>query len=544
MKGLMQDRPLLVSTLISHAARNHGDAEIVSRLGVDILFRYSYAECEARAKKLARALARLGVSRGDRVATLAWNTHRHLEIYYAVSGSGAICHTINPRLFFEQIQFICNHAQDAVMLFDLTFVDQVSRLASQTPSIKHWIALCERSALPTGIAVAGLLSYEELIEQEDGDYEWPQVDEYAAASLCYTSGTTGDPKGVLYTHRSAVLHTYAAATPDCFGLSSGDVIMPASSMYHANAWGVPYVATMVGAKLVLCGQHLDGPNLYHLIEGEAVTQSMGVPTVWLGLMQYLERTGRSLSSLKQIVIGGAACPLTLIELFRNRFAVDVVQLWGMTETSPLGTVNRLKRKHAKWPVDRQDQVRSKQGRVVYGCDLEIFDARGIPLPHDGKAFGNLMIRGWWVASGYYRVDGDALTQDGWFPTGDIATLDPDGYMRITDRSKDVIKSGGEWISSVDLENEAVRHPEVAEAAVIGVPHPKWDERPLLLIVPKRPGELTKVMILDFLVDKVARWWLPDDIVFVSELPHTATGKILKTALREQYAEHMLKSYVG
>jgi acyl-CoA synthetase (AMP-forming)/AMP-acid ligase II len=539
MLGLMQDRPLLISTLIEHAAQNHADTEIVSRASGGVVFRYTYSQASKRAKQLANALARLGMQQGDRVATLAWNTHRHYEIYFAVSGSGAICHTVNPRLFFEQISFICRHAEDSVMFFDASFVDIVNRLAPLTPSIKHWIALCDRATLPADLTVPNVLTYEELIAPESDSFEWPQFDERTASSLCYTSGTTGDPKGVLYTHRSTILHAYAAAMPDHFSLSVRDVVMPASSMYHANAWGLPYAITAVGCKLVLPGQQLDGKSLHELIAAEKVTLSCGVPTIWLGLTQHIRKTGQDIGTFKRLIIGGAACPLALMTTLREDHGIETVHLWGMTETSPLGTVNTFKPKHDASTPAQRDELRVKQGRIVYGCELKIVDEQGRALPHDGVAFGDLMVRGWWIASGYYKLDKAVLDDQGWFATGDVATIDADGYMRITDRSKDVIKSGGEWISSIDLENAAVGHPAVAEAAVIGVYHPKWDERPVLIVVPRDPAHPpSKQDLIEFLSDKVAKWWLPDDVVVVSEIPHTATGKILKTALREQFGRHL------
>ena len=539
MRALMQDRQLLISTLLNHAEAHHGDTEIVSQQVDGSTYRYTYAGAAKRAKRLANALKRLDIGPGQCVGTLAWNTHRHFELYYAVSGSGAISHTINPRLFIEQIEFICNHAEDKVVFFDLSFVDIVRHLATRCPSIQHWVSLCDRAALPADLLSGDVLCYEDLLAAESDVFEWPVFDENSASSLCYTSGTTGDPKGVLYSHRSTVLHAYASAMPDCFDLSAADVVMPASSMYHANAWGLPYAITMVGAKLVLPCNRLDGASLTELINREGVTLSTGVPTIWLGVAQHLERTGERVPSLKSLVIGGAACPAALMTTFREAHDIDVVHLWGMTETSPLGTVNRLKPKHAGLTDAETDEIRAKQGRVVYGVELEIIDDAGGPVAHDGVAFGDLMVRGWWISSGYYRIDQPAVNAEGWFHTGDVATLDADGYMKITDRSKDVIKSGGEWISSIDLENAAVGHPEIAEAAVIGVSHPKWDERPLLIVVPKAGRQPGADSVRDFLKDKVAKWWMPEDIVFVDEIPHTATGKILKTELRKRYADHLM-----
>ena len=537
MLGLMQSRPLLISTLIEYAGKNHPDTPVISKLPDGRIVATDYRQTEARCKRLANALLKMGVRKGDRIATLAWNTHRHLELYYGVSGIGAICHTINPRLFIDQIIYICRHAEDTTMFFDLTFLDIVQKLVVECPSIKTWVALCEQNELPADARVPGLISYEQFIGNETADLVWPSFDENTASSLCYTSGTTGNPKGVLYSHRSQVLHSYAAAAPDCFNLSARDVILPGSSMYHANAWGVIYAATLVGAKLVLPGSRLDGESLTNLIEAERVSWSSGVPTIWSAVALSLESSKRKIDSLQRLIIGGAACPLSLCKVFGEKFGVEVRQIWGMTETSPLGVVNTFKSKHDALGENERDDVLSKQGRIVYGVQLEIVDADSRPLPHDGKAFGDVLVKGWWIASGYFGDNSLSLNAEGWFATGDVATLDEDGYMRITDRSKDVIKSGGEWISSIDIENAAVGHPDVTEAAVVGVPHPKWDERPLLIVVQKADSQLSKQSVRDFLQDKVAKWWLPDDVIFVDEIPHTSTGKILKTTLRERYQDH-------
>jgi len=537
MLGLMQSRPLLISTLIEYAGKNHPDTPVISKLPDGRIVATDYRQTEARCKRLANALLKMGVRKGDRIATLAWNTHRHLELYYGVSGIGAICHTINPRLFIDQIIYICRHAEDTTMFFDLTFLDIVQKLVVECPSIKTWVALCDQNELPADARVPGLISYEQFIGNETADLVWPSFDENTASSLCYTSGTTGNPKGVLYSHRSQVLHSYAAAAPDCFNLSARDVILPGSSMYHANAWGVIYAATLVGAKLVLPGSRLDGESLTNLIEAERVSWSSGVPTIWSAVALYLESSKRKIDSLQRLIIGGAACPLSLCKVFGEKFGVEVRQIWGMTETSPLGVVNTFKSKHDALGENERDDVLSKQGRIVYGVQLEIVDADSRPLPHDGKAFGDVLVKGWWIASGYFGDNSLSLNAEGWFATGDVATLDEDGYMRITDRSKDVIKSGGEWISSIDIENAAVGHPDVTEAAVVGVPHPKWDERPLLIVVQKADSQLSKQSVRDFLQDKVAKWWLPDDVIFVDEIPHTSTGKILKTTLRERYQDH-------
>jgi fatty-acyl-CoA synthase len=537
MLGLMQSRPLLISTLIEYAGKNHPDTPVISKLPDGRIVATDYRQTEARCKRLANALLKMGVRKGDRIATLAWNTHRHLELYYGVSGIGAICHTINPRLFIDQIIYICRHAEDTTMFFDLTFLDIVQKLVVECPSIKTWVALCDQNELPANAKVPGLISYEQFIGNETADLVWPSFDENTASSLCYTSGTTGNPKGVLYSHRSQVLHSYAAAAPDCFNLSARDVILPGSSMYHANAWGVIYAATLVGAKLVLPGSRLDGESLTNLIEAERVSWSSGVPTIWSAVALYLESSKRKIDSLQRLIIGGAACPLSLCKVFGEKFGVEVRQIWGMTETSPLGVVNTFKSKHDALGENERDDVLSKQGRIVYGVQLEIVDADSRPLPHDGKAFGDVLVKGWWIASGYFGDNSLSLNAEGWFATGDVATLDEDGYMRITDRSKDVIKSGGEWISSIDIENAAVGHPDVTEAAVVGVPHPKWDERPLLIVVQKADSQLSKQSVREFLQDKVAKWWLPDDVIFVDEIPHTSTGKILKTTLRERYQDH-------
>ena len=537
MQGLMQNQPLLISTLIDHAARTSGATEIVSRTSATAITRTNWSEVSARSKRLANALLGAGIGLGDRVGTLAWNTHRHLELYYGVSGIGAVCHTINPRLFFEQILYIVRHAENRVIFFDLSFVDLIEKLAPECPFVEHWVALCDASDVPQIKGIPIVLSYEQVLAAASDQLAWPTFDENTASSLCYTSGTTGNPKGVLYSHRSTVLHAYASAMSDTFGLSQRDVILPGSSMYHASAWGIPYGATLAGAKLVLPGQQLDGERLCELMEREGVTVSSGVPTIWLGVLQYLEKTGKQRLSLQRLIIAGSACPPALITMFRERHGVEVNQMWGMTETSPLGTMNHLLPKHAALNEAAKDEIRAKQGRPVYGLEMKIINDAGVELPHDGVAFGDLMVRGWWVTSHYFKSDVPAVDADGWFHTGDVATIDADGYLRLTDRSKDVIKSGGEWISSIDLENAAVGHASVAEAAVIGVPHPKWDERPLLVLVLKDGQSVSKAEMLAYLSDKVVKWWLPDDVVTVPEIPHTATGKILKTKLREQFKDY-------
>jgi fatty-acyl-CoA synthase len=536
MQGQMMQLPLLISALIRHADTNHGDTEIVSRLAEGGSHRYSYREAHARMRRLARALQRAGIRPGERIGTLAWNTHRHFELYFAVSGSGAVCHTINPRLFPEQIAYIINHAEDRQVFFDVSFAQLVDALAPHCPQVVSWIAMTDRGHLPQ--TATPILCYEDILAAEADAFDWPQFDENSAASLCYTSGTTGNPKGVLYSHRSSVLHAYAICLPDSMNLSARDTACPVVPMFHVNAWGLPYGAPLTGCKLVLPGPHLDGHSLHELFETEKVTVCAGVPTVWLGLLQYLEVRGLRLSSVRRIVIGGSAAPPAMIRSFASEYGIDVLHAWGMTEMSPLGTVNAPKLKHLGAGEGQYDAVRVKQGRPIFGVEMKIVDSDGRELPRDGKAFGDLMVRGPWVVEKHFKDDSEIL-REGWFPTGDVATLDEDGYMQITDRSKDVIKSGGEWISSIDLENLAVSHPAVAEAAVIGVHHPKWDERPLLVVTRKEGKTLTREELLGYMRDKVARWWLPDDVVFVDTLPHTATGKLSKLRLREQFRSYRL-----
>jgi fatty-acyl-CoA synthase len=538
MHGLMQNMPLMISSLIRHADRNHGDTAIVSRETTGGLHRYTYRDAHRRARQMARALLSLGVKPADRVATLAWNNHRHFELYYAVSGMGAILNTVNPRLFPEQIAYIINHAEDGLVFFDLTFLPLVEGIAPHCKGVRAWVALTDRAHMPE--SKLDLLCYEELVNAHSDDYDWPEFDENTASSLCYTSGTTGNPKGALYSHRSTVLHAYGSALPDALNLSARDTVLPVVPLFHVNAWGLPYACALAGAKLVMPGPQLDGASLHELFEAEEVTVSAGVPTIWLGLLQHLQAKGLKLSTVKRLVIGGSAAPPAMIRTFDEAFGVTVLHAWGMTEMSPLGTVNTPKSKHLKLSAAERDKLRLNQGRPIYGVDMKIVDDEGRELPRDGKAFGDLLVRGPWIVSGYFKGEGgNVLREGGWFPTGDVATLDADGYMQITDRSKDVIKSGGEWISSIDLENLAVAHPAVAEAAVIGVAHPKWDERPLLIVVKKAGQDVTREQLLDFMRDKIAKWWMPDDVVFVDSLPHTATGKLLKTKLREEFRDHKL-----
>ena len=544
MQGLMMDMPLLVSSLLQHAARHYGDVEIVSRRVEGDIHRYTYADCHERAKKLADAFVRTGTAVGDRIATLAWNGYRHMEMYYAVGGLGGVVHTINPRLHPEQIAWIVNHAGDTHLAFDLTFLPIVEAIAAKCPTVKTWIAMCDPDKQPKSDKIPNLVNYEEFIATGSAEYRWPELDERTACGLCYTSGTTGNPKGAMYSHRSTVLHAYAAALPDAMGASARDSILPVVPMFHVNAWGLPYICPLVGAKIVFPGSGMDGKSLYELMEAEGVTYSAGVPTIWLGLLQHVGSIGAKFSSLKRTVIGGSACPPAMIRAFNDQYGVEVIHAWGMTELSPLGTLSRLQLKHEQLPEEAQRKILEKQGHVIFGIDMKIVGDDGNSLPWDGKTFGNLLVRGPWVIKEYFRGEGgDPLEYDpdgkGWFPTGDVATIDADGYMQITDRSKDVIKSGGEWISTIDLENLAIAHPAVANAAVIGVAHPKWDERPLLIVAKKPGAEVTKEELLAFYEGKIAKWWMPDDVQFVEAIPLGATGKILKTKLREQFADYKL-----
>ncbi len=542
LMGQMMDMPLMISSLLVHAARHSADTEIVSKRVEGDLHRYTYKDAELRARKLAQALARLGCEPSDRVGTLAWNGYRHFEIYFGTSGSQLVCHTINPRLFPEQIAWIANDAADKVLCFDLSFLPLVEKLAAHLPGIRHYVLMTDRQHMPASSAIPGLLCYEELIDAEDGHYHWPLFDENTASSICYTSGTTGHPKGAIYSHRSTLLHSFGLAMPDAMGVGSRDVILPVVPMFHVNAWGVPYAAPMIGAKVVFPGPHLDGKSLYELMEGERVTFSAGVPTVWLGLITYAKQNDLKFSTLRRTVIGGSACPPAMMKTLEKDFGIEVIHAWGMTEMSPLGTLSRLKAKHETLDAETQHLILEKQGKVIYGVDMAIVDDDGKELPWNAKDSGNLLVRGPWVISSYFQREESPLIELGgqqWFPTGDVAAIDPDAYMQITDRSKDVIKSGGEWISSIDLENIAVSHPAVHEAAAIACRHPKWDERPLLVVVKKPGAEVTAADLLAFFEGKIAKWQIPDDVAFVDELPHTATGKIQKLKLREQFKEHRL-----
>jgi acyl-CoA synthetase (AMP-forming)/AMP-acid ligase II len=539
MLGKMQDWPLLVSKLVDHAAQEHGNREIVTNLVEGGIHRGNWREVQHRSKQLAQALQRLGLKQGDRVATLGWNSQRHLECWFGISGAGMVCHTLNPRLFVDQLDYIINHAEDSAILFDTSFTPIIEKIAPRLKCVKHYIALTDAVHLPhiQGLDVS---SYDSLLAAETGDYIWPKLDENTPCGLCYTSGTTGNPKGVLYSHRSNVLHTFAACMADTLSVQSTSVILPIVPMFHANAWGIPYAAAATGAKLVFGGAAFDAPTLYKLFIDEKVTFTAAVPTIWLGMLQYLESNNLGFEYLKNVTIGGSAAPRFMIEKFEKNYGVKVCHAWGMTEMSPLGTVGSLNAEVSKLDQDAQISLKAKQGRAIFAVEMKITDDDGNILPRDGKAFGHLLVRGPWIVGEYFRGDGgNVLDSDGFFDTGDVATIDPMGYMQITDRAKDVIKSGGEWISSIDIENFAVGHPAVAEAAVIGIVHPKWDERPLLVVVKKAGADIDKAALLEFLGPKIAKWWMPDDVQFVVELPHTATGKVSKLELRKLFANYQL-----
>jgi fatty-acyl-CoA synthase len=542
MLGQMQDHPLLISSLIDFAGRHHAEAQVVSRRVEGDIHRTTYADVAKRSRRVANALDRLGLAFSDRVATLAWNGYRHLELYFGITGSGRVVHTINPRLLPEQIAWIANHAEDQVVCFDTTFLPIIKGIWSHCSTVKHWIALCDADQLPTDTGIPGLRSYEAWIADAPETYDWPQFDERSAAALCYTSGTTGNPKGALYSHRSTVLHAFAGALPDALGVSARDAILPVVPMFHVNAWGLPYGAAMTGAKLVFPGAALDGKSVYELMEAEGVTMAAGVPTVWLGLLNYMGQHGLKFSTMRRTVIGGSACPPAMIKAFRDDYGVTVVHAWGMTEMSPLGTVNTPKLHQQTLPAEQQLATMAKQGRAVYGVDLKIVDPEGQELPWDGQSSGDLLVKGPWIISDYFKGEGgDPLVAGGWFPTGDVACIDADGFLQITDRSKDVIKSGGEWISSIDVENIAMSHPAVAMAACIAVPHPKWDERPLLVVMKKPGAEATAAEILAHFEGRIAKWQVPDDVVFIDAIPLGATGKMQKNKLREQFKGFQLPS---
>lgn len=539
MQGQMQERPLLISQLIDFAERFHGDGEIVSRRVEGDIHRYTYADAALRSRQVANALDRLSVPIGERVGTLAWNGYRHFELYYGVSGSGRVLHTINPRLHPEQVAWIINHAEDEVVCFDLTFAPILKAIHTHCPKVRQWVALCDADALPSDTGIPNLISYESWIAGEATTYAWPELDESVAACLCYTSGTTGNPKGVLYSHRSSVLHAYAAAMPDVMCLSAKDSVLPVVPMFHVNAWGIPYTAAATGCKLVFPGPALDGKSIYELLEAEKVTFAAGVPTVWQMLLGHLQQNNLRFSTLQRTVIGGSACPPAMIRMFKDTYGVTVLHAWGMTEMSPLGTLCTLKNKHLSLPADEQLKILCTQGRPVFGVSMKIVDDEGRELPHDGKAQGELLVSGPWIVRSYFKGEGGDPLIDGWFPTGDVATIDADGYLHITDRSKDVIKSGGEWISSIDVENIAMAHPAIAMAACIGMRHPKWDERPIVVVVKKPGADVAREELLKFYEGRIAKWQIPDDVVFVDAIPLGATGKMQKVKLREELAAYTL-----
>ena len=539
MLGLMQSQQLLISSLIEFAERHHGEAEVVSRRVEGDIHRYTYTDVAQRSRKVANALDKMNLAFSDRVATLAWNGYRHLELYFGVSGTGRVLHTLNPRLHPDQIVWIANHAEDKVLCFDMSFLPIVKAVHGRCTTIKHFVALCDADKLPADSGIPGLVSYEAWMGSQPSEYTWPQFDENSASSMCYTSGTTGNPKAALYSHRSTMLHALAGALPDALSMSARDCVLPVVPMFHVNAWGLPYSAAMTGAKLVFPGPAMDGKSIFELIESEKVSFAAGVPTVWQMMLAHMQSGKLRFSTLKRTVIGGSACPPAMITAFNDDYGVEVLHAWGMTEMSPLGTVCTLKNKHLEIDSAEKMKVRLKQGRGVFGVDMKIVGDDGKELPWDGKAYGDLLVKGPWVISEYFKGEGGSPLVDGWFPTGDVATIDPDGYMQITDRSKDVIKSGGEWISSIDVENVAMAHPAVAMAACIGMKHPKWDERPVVAVV-KKPGcELTRDELIAFYEGKTAKWQIPDDVIFVDAIPLGGTGKMQKVKLREMLQDYKL-----
>jgi fatty-acyl-CoA synthase len=538
MLGLMQDWPLLIHRIIDHAAIQNGRREVVSRSVEGPIHRTTYGDVRTRALRVAKRLSRDGIGLGDRVATLAWNTWRHLESWYGITGVGAIYHTVNPRLFADQIVYIMNHAEDRVLMLDLTFVPLIEKLQDRLPRVERYIVFTDGAHMPE-TTLKNAVAYEDWLAEADEDFRWATFDENTAAGMCYTSGTTGEPKGVLYSHRSNVLHSMLAVMPDCLGLSVRDVAMPVVPLFHANGWSFAFSAPMAGSTLVLPGPKLDGPSLLELLNGEKVTITAAVPTLWFGLLQHLEATGDSLPHLRRVVIGGSACPRAVTKTFREKYDVEVLHAWGMTEMSPLGSVCIVKPDYGDVQGEDWLDVKERAGQAPFGVEMKIVDDQNKPLPWDGTTFGRLKVKGPAVAKAYFRRDESILDEDAFFDTGDVATIDPYGNMQITDRAKDVIKSGGEWISSIDLENLAVGHPDVAEAAVIGIRHPKWDERPLLIVVPKEGRNPSKDDLLAFMQGRIAKWWMPDDVVLVEAIPHTATGKIQKTALRDRFKDYRL-----
>lgn len=543
MLGQMQNQPLLINGILDHANLNYGDREMVTRLVDNSIHRQTYADAHLRARKMSQALVKLGFKKGDVIATLAWNSHRHFESWYAITGMGGVYHTLNPRLFAEQLDYIVNHAEDQLIFLDTTFIPILEGLQDKLPLVKAYVIMTDEASMPD-TKLKNAYCYETLINEQDGDYSWLVVDENDACGICYTSGTTGNPKGVVYSHRSNVLHTLVVIGKDVMGFSAQTVILPVVPMFHANAWGIAFSAPAVGAKIVNPGMAMDGASIYELLETEKVTDTAAVPTIWMMLLQYIEENNLKLPHLKRVTIGGSAAPRMMIEKFERDYGVSVNHAWGMTETSPLGTIGAPKYGMEDYGFEETVNLKLKQGRPPYLVSLKITDDDNNELPRDGVAFGNLKIKGPFIVGEYLKGEGgEILDEDGYFDTGDVATIDSDGYIQITDRAKDVVKSGGEWISSIEIENIAVGHPDVSEAAVIGLPHPKWDERPLLIICAKEGAELTKESVLAHLEGKIAKWWMPDDVAFVDEIPHTATGKIQKTTLREQFKDYELPTVV-
>jgi len=540
MLGLMQDRPLLISQMIDFAARYYPDVEIVTRTVEGPIHRYGYRDAQKRSKQLAEALQGLGIKLGDRVGTLAWNTYRHFELYFGISGLGAVLHTINPRLAPEHVSYIANHAEDQIIFVDLNLLPIVEGVFPTLKTVKHVVVMTDRAHMPASSKIPNLLCYEELIAGKPGTLKWPEFDEKTASSLCYTSGTTGNPKGVLYSHRSTVIHSMMMCSGPVLGMTPDDAILPVVPMFHANAWGLVYAGPICGTKLVFPGPKLDGASVYELLDKEKVTLSAGVPTVWLALLDYCQQNKFKMSSVRRTLIGGSAVPYAMIERFWKEHGIEVAQGWGMTEMSPLGTLTRFNKGERDLPDAERFAITAKQGRPVFGCEMKIVDDAGHDLPEDGSVSGNMVVRGPWIVKGYMKGDGkNQFMAEDWFQTGDVCKIETDGSVVITDRSKDVIKSGGEWISSIDLENAAMGCPGVAEAAVIGVKHPKWDERPLLIVVRRPEASVTKDDLIKFLDGKIAKWWMPDDVQFIDAIPHGATGKILKTALRKHFEDYKL-----